>query len=455
MPGQLLVMGSAPEHAPQEKVPPAAPLAGGAERIARQDVVKPSFYASSEAMKLNIVAVAYALWLFGTELVFYWSHGPDTSALQYVVVAGLIPVLLQFVLLGLNPFGLVLPVRMALIFVLIVVLSFLSNGADGLAITYLIELLFLFGVAIAVAGCPAPELLPRMATFFCIPNALFLLYVVFTGKYVFGRLVEGGMEPNWWGLMGAWLTLSAFAYRARGLAALCIAVGYLTMYEASARGSMLGASAAIAVIAPFYLRGLRGSRLIAVLGATAALLGVAVFLVPHLNMSAVRDLANDVVKFDDPYRGLGQGFSGRSTLWEESLALWRSSPLFGVGFRQHELYISGHFNAHNAYLAMAADTGIAGLLWYLAFIGLALASALRLPEAHARNTAAAIIIGYAVIGLFERRAINGGNPFSVFYIMCCCYALARHQWLKALKSAHSPGGAMARDKVSSPRLRAG
>ena len=164
-------------------------------------------------MKLTIVAAAYALWLFGMELVFYWAHGPDTSALQSVVVAGLIPVLLQFVLLGLNPFGLVLPMRMALIFVLIVELSVLSNGANGQAIAYLLELLFLFGLAIAVAGCPTPELFPRMAAFFCIPNALFLLYVVFTGRYVFGRLVEGGIEPNWWGLMGAWITLYAFAYR--------------------------------------------------------------------------------------------------------------------------------------------------------------------------------------------------------------------------------------------------
>jgi O-antigen ligase len=418
----------------------------------------PSFYASGGAMKLTIVAAAYALWLFGMELVFYKSHGPDTSALQSVVIAGGIPVLLQFLLLGLNPFGLVLPVRMALIFVLIVVLSFLANGAKGQAITYLMELVFLFSVAIAVAGCPDAELLPRMAAFFCIPNALFLLYVVFTGQYVFGRLVEGGVEPNWWGLMGAWLTLSAFAYRSRALAALCIAVGYLTMYYASARGSMLGASAAIAVITPFYVRGLRGRWLVGALAATAALLAVTVFLMQHINVAAVRSVANDVMKFDDPHRGLGQGFTGRSTLWEESLALWRSSPLFGVGFRQHELYLSGHYNAHNAYLAMAADTGMAGLVWYLTFVGFSLAAALRLPEARSRNTAAAIIIGYAVIGFFERRAINGGNPFSVFYIICCCYALAQHQWLRALKtvriaaSASSPQEAAAGDKMPSAGL---
>jgi O-antigen ligase len=396
---------------------------------------EPSLCSLGEAMKLSVVAAAYALWLFGTELVFYWAHGPDTSALQSVVIAGLIPVALQFLLLGLNPFGLVLPVRMALIFLLIVVLSFLTNGANGQTITYMIELVFLFGVAIVAAGCPSPQLLPTMAAFFCIPNALFLLYIVATGRYVFGRLVEGGLEPNWWGLMGAWLTLSSFAYRSRALTAVCIAVGYVTMYYSSSRGSILGASVALAVIAPFYLTGLRGSRLFLALGGAAALLGVGIFLGPHLDMLSLRDAANDVMKLDDPNRGLGQGFTGRSGLWEESLALWRSSPLFGVGFRQHELYLSGHFNAHNAYLAMAADTGIVGLLWYLIFIGLSLGAALRLPEPRSRNVTTAIIIGYAVIGLFERRAINGGNPFSVFYVMCCFYALAQHQWLRALKAS--------------------
>jgi O-antigen ligase len=383
-------------------------------------------------MRLHLVGAAYALWLFAIELVFYWSHGPDTSALQVVAILGLLPMALQLFFLGINPFGLVLPTRMALFFVLIALLSFLANGANSAAITYTIELLFLFTVAIVVGGCPDARLIPTIAIIASVPNAVFLLDVVFTGRYIYGRLIAGGVEPNWWGLMGVWLALSAVAFRSRLLTGGCVAVGYLTMYYASARGSLLAASVALIVLAMISLRRLRGMQVYAAMGVVAVLALSVVVLDPHLNWSAVSNFAGDVMKIDDPNRGLGQGFTGRSNLWDESIALWESSPLFGVGFRQHDWYLSEHLNAHNAYLAMLADTGVAGLVWYVSFIGLSLAAALRLPNSRGRDTIVATIVGYAVVGLFERRAVNGGNPFSIYFILCCVSALAQRQWLAAL-----------------------
>ena len=100
------------------------------------------------------------------------------------------------------------------------------------------------------------------------------------------------------------------------------------------------------------------------------------------------------------------------------------SPLIGVGFRQHENLLPIGTSAHNAYLTMMADTGIIGLIVYLLFAGSAFYSACYGIEPNrTRRFVITIIVSYLAYGLFERRALNAGNAFSIWFIMACFYAL--------------------------------
>ena len=383
-------------------------------------------------MKRYVVAAFYAVWLVAVEFIFYWVRGHDPSSLQHVVMLGVIPPAVQFALLGLNPYGLVAPARLFIVFLLIVLFSYLSNGSGGEAFDYVMELMFIFGVAMVIAGSPDPQLIRAIAVIAGVLNAVFLLYIDFFGEYVWGRLYAAGIDPNWWGLMAGWGAAGAFAYRSWLAGGFCFGVGLLTMYESQSRGTMVAILAALAVLGFLYVKQLRGSRLMVATAIVAGCLGTLVIMSSVIQSEVVNAVLNDVFKVDDPQRGAGQGLTGRTDFWGEALDLWQRSPLFGIGFRQHENYLSGASNAHNAYLAMMADTGTAGLVWYVAFVFLSLAAAFRIPDRGTRNLVIATIVTYMMIGMFERRAINGGNPFSVYYLVCCCYALAQKQWLGAI-----------------------
>ncbi len=143
-------------------------------------------------------------------------------------------------------------------------------------------------------------------------------------------------------------------------------------------------------------------------------------LFPQMRVFVLQDL----LKTNDPYRGLGTGFVGRTAAWAEVLEIWMEAPLFGVGFRQHEASLTIASSAHNAYLTMLIDTGIFGFVVYVAFIGFSFHAALRaIDEPRTKRVILAIIVSYLVVGLFERRALNSGNPMSIWFIIACFYAL--------------------------------
>lgn len=152
---------------------------------------------------------------------------------------------------------------------------------------------------------------------------------------------------------------------------------------------------------------------------------VAFDLIPY---SFTSFLYEDVLVLDDKGRGLGTGFTGRTDAWMETLEIWMSKPIFGVGFRQHEELLTSASSAHNAYLTMLADTGLFGFIAYILLISLSLREAWRrrMPF-RVRAVLLAVIMSYAVLGLFERRALNAGNAYSILFLICCYYSL-RAEW---------------------------
>jgi O-antigen ligase len=336
------------------------------------------------------------------------------------------------------------------IFFLIVLLSYLFNGADWSAITYVVELLYLTAVTILVAGCPDRRLLPTIAVFYSVPTALWLLYVDFHGTYVWGRLVDGNLESNAWGLFGLTVGVAAFAHRSRITGGFCLAVACLTIYDASSRSSIVGLTVATVLVGITYMSELRNRRLIGGFAVLALILAFAVVVVPSARDSLYHFVDN-IMKLDDPNRGLGSGSSGRDELWRAAMQLWWDHPWFGVGFRMHEAYMPMNFSAHNAYIAMLADTGIFGLVWYIALMIMAWIGMFRIKDARMRRLVMALVSSYAFVGLFERRAINGGNPMSIMFLMAAMLILREEGLARARRIVERGRHAW----PSQPVLRAG
>lgn len=373
-------------------------------------------------MSLTIVAGAYALWLFSINLVFYLTGGHNFAAQEYSVLVGIVPMALQALLIGFNPAGLAGPTKVMVSLLLIVLLSYLFNGIGWVAVTYVIELVYITLLTLLVVGSPDRRLLPRLAAWYAVPSAIFLIYIVINGSYLWGRLTAGNLESNAWGLMGLSVVVAAFGHRSRLMMAFCIAAGCAAIYAASSRSSMVGLGLAVLLIAARWVATLPDRRIALALTTAAGAILLMIVAVPDFHGAAMAFLDN-LFKLDDPRRGLGMGATGRNVLWEAATDLWWQHPLFGVGFRMHSQYLPLNYSAHNAYLAMLADTGIFGFLWYVLLMLRSFFGMFRIADARVRPFAIAVVASYFMVGFFERRAINGANPMSLFFLMIAVYVL--------------------------------
>lgn len=57
--------------------------------------------------------------------------------------------------------------------------------------------------------------------------------------------------------------------------------------------------------------------------------------------------------------------NGRSKFWEQSIALFKKSPFFGVGWGRYRELTGMKFNGHNVYLQLLAETGIVGFILFV------------------------------------------------------------------------------------------
>ena len=236
-----------------------------------------------------------------------------------------------------------------------------------------------------------------------------------------------------WGLMGLTVCLTAFARKLGPLAIAGFLAGVATILQASSREHMIALPAILLVAVAPYLWTMNRPRLLVVLaGFCAILVAVAVLFDPYV-VNAIRYLSSDVLLLDNPLRGVDSGFTGRTDIWGATIDLWLKSPLLGVGFRQHERFLAG-LPAHNAYLAMLADTGLLGLVWFLALLVVSLVASWNIQDQRTRRFVMAVIVANIIIGFFDRRTINGGNPYSLLFIMCCSAALA-DQSLRRVQTA--------------------
>jgi O-antigen ligase len=385
------------------------------------------------------VAAAYAVWIMGVWVVFYLTHGKNVNALQLAVMGGAIPASCQILLLGVDFRGLVAPVKVWGAFIIVMLLSYFVNmlspettpsGGDGSVIpaawtpiVYTLNTVFITAIATLVAGCPDRRLLRSIASMYCLLGALYLLYVDLTGKMVWGRLSANDLEPNNWGLMGLTVCLAAFARRSGPVAIASFIVGVATILLASSREHILALAIILLSIAALEAREMNRSRLLATLaGSCGILIATAALYDPYI-LHAVRYISSDVLLLYNPDRGIGSGFTGRTEIWAETFDLFTKSPLLGIGFRETEQFLAGGVPAHNAYLEILADMGLLGFIVYAVLLVGSLAGAWGIEDRRTRRFVVTSIIGYIVMGFFDRRTVNAGNPYGLLFLMCCSLAL--------------------------------
>lgn len=377
------------------------------------------------------VAILYSTWLSALTIVFYAVGGVASVALEVTLLSGAIPVVVQVTLLGMDKRGLFPSLAFTFAFSIVILLSFIGNIETWSAFVFFFNILFVFGVAMIVAACRDDDIIGSIAAGYALIGTGLLLIAYVKGEFVLGRLMVFGLHPNFTGLVAVSVGIMAFALRSKVLTWACWAVAFMTIYNTSSRGSMFALLAGTAV---FFSDWLRSGRFVLLKGMIVAiafitLAGLTFGFFPGQSFS----ILDDVLLLSDPYRGVGTGFTGRVAAWLETLEIWMSSPMFGVGFRQHEIFLTTASSAHNAYLTMLVDTGVIGLAAYLLFIGFALSAVLRgIDVGSTRRFILSVIVSYLVLGLFERRALNAGNAFSIWFIMACFYAL-RARALRVLK----------------------
>jgi O-antigen ligase len=242
-------------------------------------------------------------------------------------------------------------------------------------------------------------------------------------------------NPNAFAVLILGLLISVLAIKAPlmrwGL--LTVNLGLLAL--TGSRASLVAAVVAIGCIGFFWWRETRGLAkmyLVTVIvflgGATALLLGAEL-------LAGV----NDVLALDDPYRGLGSGFTGRTFAWQRALEIWREHPVFGIGYRLQELYYEDYAvewldisSAHSGYLGMLMETGFLGAGAVLVILfrrGRSLFRAALQGDATAQ-LASAFMAGYLSVAFFERFMFNVGNPTSLLFLLIISAPLIQRKTIR-------------------------
>lgn len=233
------------------------------------------------------------------------------------------------------------------------------------------------------------------------------------GDGILVRRVPFGLHPNWWGEVAFAFAVCVYANRLFFVRIVFLSSAILLMFFVQSRGAMVALVSVILVNAwAELIHHGRGRRLAVTLGFALLLLVMS----SDIGSWAYNFLLYDVLLIDDPYRGLGTGFTGRVWGWQLGLEALASAPIIGHGL---DLYSY----VHNGFIRFAAEGGLVLLVMMLVFILRALRSALFLEGNHLRVT---MLVGYSVYIFFTSRSLNL-NIASIIFFMSFFDWTARRQ----------------------------
>jgi O-antigen ligase len=179
---------------------------------------------------------------------------------------------------------------------------------------------------------------------------------------------------------------------------------------------------------------------------------LAMFLVASLLLVSgfLKDvILEDVMRLNDPNRGLGTGFTGRVESWKHGMEVFWERPLFGHGFRAQ---LSGEegLGSHSGYITLLIETGVFGTLLAVSAVvveairrihrvsqlrnnAIASTSGIDLQESHRLNTiACATMATMLTYWIYEPLYLNLGTAISVvFFLMFAAPDYVPRKWSTA------------------------
>jgi O-antigen ligase len=250
---------------------------------------------------------------------------------------------------------------------------------------------------------------------------LLLPIVLVTAPVAWGR-VNPPETPNYVAMMAMLAFIGALGVRSIIWAAALSALPLYSMVVLQSRDSLLATAIALVIATISWISPNRFNKkfsaylLLAFFGSLALCAALSFAGVPVIE--SIGQVFEGLFMLNDKYRGISSGGSGRSDLWAAAISLWQAQPVFGVGFKGHILLMPDQMPAHNAYIGMLADMGIAGFASYLLMVSPAIYFVFKpirgFPEYPQWAT---IILTYILYGLFEFRAFSFGNTYSVLSML--------------------------------------
>ena len=281
----------------------------------------------------------------------------------------------------------------------------------GIGITFVQLFVFVWLVS---EFCRGPEPLARLMQAFVLGNYAALGIAMFLLFQTTGFARETGRDPNEFATVLAWgIPLAAWlvARQRRGLLYLLNLVypvfAVFGLVLSASRGGLLVALVALLAI-PFMITGLGIVKRLALVGIVSVGVVVTVDVAPQL----FPHLQGNIDRLGETSEELTDGtLTGRTLIWAESIKIIQSSPIVGVGAgAARKLYAETLLGrervAHNVFLQIATDTGLMGLLLFIAMIVVAAAGLLGMDRPfrpYAVILLAAVIVGMAPLSIDMRK----------------------------------------------------
>lgn len=223
---------------------------------------------------------------------------------------------------------------------------------------------------------------------------------------------SGTLNPNAIALVCMSGYIGAFVFQNFMVKIFFVSINVAIIILMASRGSAIGVILAVVVFLWYRRKEWRARHVITFWLVVIYLLTI-VFVWWNPLMGPVK------VFFDFHDRTVASG-AGRFVIWQEAWELFLSHPLFGVGYRTHEVLMPSRVAAHNGYLAMLAEIGVIGFasLVYPIWKGIKF---LRLKNTFDPAVSYAALVSLAItylyVAVYEPFFINFGNPTSILFLI--------------------------------------
>jgi O-antigen ligase len=296
------------------------------------------------------------------------------------------------------------------LFLFTLFLSVFKSPDQFLTIAYIITLTISLFLAYSFSSSLNDEELRKALIIYSyFATFILVIYSIFAGYDINGRL-SGVFNPNTLGMIAVSVICTSFLLHNKFLIYIVAFPSFIVLFLTNSRLSM--ASLAVFLIV-FYLLSKKKLPNIFTVAFILLLFSFIFFFHQFFSEQFVTIFA-----LYDPWRGLDSGGTGRTFAWINTIYIFLSSPVVGVGYRMHHKFMILPFSsAHNGYLSMLADTGILGFSISVYFIISSIINYMNNLNNSFSAWAFSMICVYLFIAFFEKVLFNTGNPLSLLALV--------------------------------------